>query len=57
MPNQRAPGITPRTIAIPDDMWKRTQRLAWLRCTTPSDVIRKALEDLLEAGGVVDDDE
>lgn len=56
MPSQRAPDITPRTIAIPDGMWKRTQHLAWLRCTTPSDVVRKALEDLLEAEGVVDDD-
>lgn len=56
MPNQRAADITPRTIAIPDGMWKRTQHLAWLRCTTPSDVVRKALEDLLEAEGVVDDE-
>jgi len=48
MPNQRAPGISPRTIAIPDDLWHRAQEFAARAGTSVSAVVRVALIELLE---------
>ena len=48
MPNQRAPGISPRTIAIPDDLWHRVQQLAAQAGVKVSVVVRAALAEHVE---------
>ena len=48
MPNSRAPGVTPHTIAFPDELWARVLEVAARGGTSASAVIRAAVEDQLK---------
>lgn len=46
MPNQRAPGVTPRTVAFPDDLWQQVIQAVKDDGgvgTTPSMIVRAAV--------------
>lgn len=44
MPNQRAKGTRPHTVAMPDDLWRRLQAIAARQGVRVSVVVRDALE-------------
>lgn len=48
MPNQRAEGVTPRTVAMPDSLWSRVGAAAAKLKTTPSAIVRQAITDYLD---------
>lgn len=44
MPNQPRPGVTPRQVRVPDDLWHAARATAARRGETVADILRQALE-------------